>query len=81
MILCVWTYFLSIYCVYRTIEIEHDLLLSGLCIYYLTVYILYISRVNKQHTPSYFFFASDNVYQLFAQSRWFSPGTPTSSTT
>jgi len=27
----------------------------GLCIYYLTVYILYISRVNKQHTPSYFF--------------------------
>jgi hypothetical protein len=26
-----------------------------LCIYYLGVYILYISRVNKQHTPSYYF--------------------------
>jgi hypothetical protein len=25
--------------------------------------------------------ASDKVYQLFAQGRWFSPGTPASSTT
>jgi hypothetical protein len=25
--------------------------------------------------------ASDKVYQLLAQGRWFSPGTPTSSTT
>ena len=25
--------------------------------------------------------ASDKVYQLFAHGRWFSPGTPTSSTT
>jgi hypothetical protein len=25
--------------------------------------------------------ASDNVYQLFAHGRWFSPGTPASSTT
>ena len=50
-------------------------------IYYLTVYILYISRVNKQHTPSYFFFASDKVYQLFSHGQWFSQGTPASSIT
>ena len=59
-----------------TIESEYDLFFLSDC-----VYILYISHVNKQHTPSYFFFASDKVYQLFAQSRWFSLGTPASSTT
>ena len=37
--------------------------------------------ITPPHNPSYFFFLSDKTYQLFAQRRWFSPGTPASFTT
>ena len=40
-----------------------------------------VLQITPAHNPSYFFFVNDNAYQLLAQCRRFSPGTPASFTT